>query len=77
MQSIIRAAPVDERSTGASRHDEIHEIALSERVFGSAQQLFLEPGELREADGKAGIIAECTQVAQVIRKALQFQRERS
>ena len=46
-------------------------------MFGGAQQLFLESGELREADSKARVIAQRAEVAQVIRKALQLQRKRS
>ncbi len=43
-------------------------------MFGRAQQLFLEPGELGKSKGESGIIAKRTEIAQVIREALQFQR---
>ena len=68
------ARKVDAR---ASRHDEVHEVALSQRVFGGAQQLFLEPRELGESDSKARVIAQRAEVAQVIRKTLQLQGKRS
>ena len=42
-------------------------------LFGGTQQLFLEPGELSEADSKTRVVAQRAQVAQVIRKTLQFQ----
>ena len=39
-------------------------------MFCCAQQLFLKPGELGKSKGKAGIVANCTEIAQVIGKAL-------
>ena len=56
---------------------EIKEIALPERPLGGAQQLLLEAGELRQAEGEARVVAERTEVAEVIGDALELERERA
>src|SRR5512139_582919 len=61
----------------AARHDEIHWIALPEYAFHRPQPQFLEARELCEAESESGIVAERAKIAQVVRDALAFQRERA
>ena len=46
---------VDARAAG---HDAVHQVALSEGALDGAQPVFLEPRELREAEGEARVVAE-------------------
>ena len=73
-KSGAAACEVDARP---ARHDQVHEVALSQGLFGGTQQLFLESGELGQAHSKARVVAQRAQIAQMIRKTLQLQGKRS
>ena len=73
-----RAAGVRrEIAARAAGHHEIHQIALARGPFGRAQQLLLEPGELRQPEGESGIVAERAEIAQMIGEALELERKRA
>ncbi len=62
---------------GAARHDEVEQVALAERLLGGPQQQLLQARELREAECESRIVAECAEVAEVIRDALELERQRT
>ena len=65
-----------EIETRPARYHEVHEVTLAEDPFSCAQQLFLETGELREAESESGIVADRADITQVICHPLQFQLNR-
>ena len=61
----------------AARHDQVEQVALSERLLGCAQQVLLQARELREPEGEPGIVAKRAEIAEVIGDAFEFQRQRT
>ena len=61
----------------AARHDQVEQVALSERLLRCAQQVLLQARELREPEGEPGIIAKRAEVAEVVGDALELQRQRT
>ncbi len=66
-----------EGNLDAARHDAIHHEAVPEDAIVEAQPLFLEPHELHEREGEGGIVAERSEVAEVVRDALALEHERA
>ena len=54
----------------SSRNDAVHHEAMAERLVVRAQPILLEAHELREGKAEAAVVAERSEIAQVIGDAL-------
>ena len=77
MPRSIVAAPAAEIAARATGHHEVEQVALSEGLLRHPQQAFLEAQELRESERKPRVVAERTEVAEMIGDALQLERQRT
>ena len=57
----------------AARHDEVEQVALSERLFRRSQQALLQARELRQPEGEARVVTDRAEVAEMIGDALELQ----
>ena len=68
----LDAAEVGTRTAG---DDDVHEIQLAEGCIAGPEHLFFQARELREPKGKPGIVTERSEVAEMIRDALELETQ--
>src|SRR5215471_8744435 len=61
----------------ASGNDRVHEVAVAERRRVGAQRVLAQGGELREPEREPRVVAEETQVPQVLSRALALEKQRA
>ena len=61
----------------AAGHDRVHEVAMAEERMIHAQPVFPQPRELREPERKPRIVAEKSEVPQMLADALALEQQRA
>src|ERR1035437_4320263 len=59
----------------ASGNDLVHEVAMTEQLALQAQQVLLQPPELKKAEREPDVAAEVAEIAQVVGDALEFEHD--